>query len=263
MVPALLFCSVYAAVLPAQPVNEEQQTVETPANKSDETAPADAIKKDVATTAQDADGVHRQTEGIIGLILRGGWTMVGLALISTIILAFAIERFLYFRKQNLATKGFSDEFLTKLSHTGLAELGQEYMNDSRLIARILSQGLTRHPNDMEQLEKDIERRATVEMGRLERGLNLLANFGNLAPLLGFFGTVVGMRASFLQFVIQKAPTAQDLAGGVEEALITTAAGLLIAIPTYLVYNLFVYQIDTLGTEIEVATSQIRDHGSQD
>ena len=92
--------------------------------------------------------------------------------------------------------------------------------------------------------------ATVETGKLERGLNLLSNLGNLAPLLGFFGTVVGMRASFLQFVEKAAPTARDLAVGVEEALITTATGLFIAMPTYLIYNLFIYNIDSVTIELE-------------
>ena len=80
--------------------------------------------------------------------------------------------------------------------------------------------------------------------------------GNLAPLLGFFGTVVGMRASFLQFVQKAAPTAQDLASGVEEALITTAAGLLVAIPTYLVHNLFIYYIDNFTMEVERSASVV-------
>jgi biopolymer transport protein ExbB len=108
------------------------------------------------------------------------------------------------------------------------------------------------------VEKSIENTATVEIGKLERGLNLLSNLGNLAPLLGFFGTVVGMRHSFLQFVVKAAPTAKDLAGGVEEALITTQAGLLIAIPTYLVYNLFLYSIDTVTIELERCANELSD-----
>ena len=109
-----------------------------------------------------------------------------------------------------------------------------------------------------RVEKAIETTAAVEIGKLERGLNLLANLGNLAPLLGFFGTVVGMRASFLQFVEKAAPTAKDLAGGVEEALITTAAGLIIAIPTYLIYNLFIYSIDSASIELERCSGEILD-----
>jgi len=67
-----------------------------------------------------------------------------------------------------------------------------------------------------------------------------------------------MRHSFLQFVVKAAPTAKDLAGGVEEALITTQAGLLIAIPTYLVYNLFLYSIDTVTIELERCANELSD-----
>ncbi len=198
----------------------------------------------------------RAREGVWTLLVKGGWTMVPLGLITTIIIAFAIERGFYFRRQKVETKGYFRQLESTLAAGGLPEAEKFLAEDPRLISRILTRALERKNDGFEAVERAVELNASVEVGNLERGLNLLANMGNLAPLLGFFGTVVGMRASFLQFVEKAAPTAQDLAAGVEEALITTAAGLLIAIPTYLVHNLFIYAIDSVTIELERSATAI-------
>ncbi|GIX40646.1 MAG: biopolymer transporter [Leptospiraceae bacterium] len=188
-------------------------------------------------------------ETILDWINKGGGTMYILGLISSIIIGFSLERYYFFKKSGAKIKNYYNEFSNYLE-SGLEELENFLKNDNRLISRILKEGIKYKNKDISLIEKQIENASIIEIGKLEKGLNLLSNLGNLAPLIGFFGTVVGMRNSFLQFVIKVAPTAKDLAGGVEEALITTQAGLLIAIPTYLIYNLFLYWIDSLSIEIE-------------
>ena len=261
---AFLAISTISPVLVGRTLSAQESPEPSPTGKeaSDKQDPRAAQKEiaktDVPPQAAKKKKQQKTDEGLISLIVRGGWTMLGLGLISTIILAFSIERYLYFRRKGVATKGFSDQLASLLQSGDLGAVREELQRKKGLLSEIVAYGIDHQSLGVDGMERALERRATVEIGKLERGLNLLANFGNLAPLLGFFGTVVGMRASFLQFVIQKAPTAQDLAGGVEEALITTAAGLLVAIPTYLIYNLFIYQIDSLTTEVEVAAAQIRD-----
>lgn len=178
--------------------------------------------------------------------------MVGLGLIATIICALGLERGYAFHKQNLRTR----DFFRDIEEKDPADLEAYLKGDPRLISRILLQGL-REGDGAQGFVRGVETTGSVELGKLERGLGLISNLGNLAPLLGFFGTVVGMRASFLQFVEKAAPTARDLAGGVEEALITTAAGLLIAIPAYMLYYLFTYITDHFSVELERATAHIQ------
>ncbi|MEQ9364910.1 MAG: MotA/TolQ/ExbB proton channel family protein [Leptospirales bacterium] len=232
--------------------SEATETAE-PASETGE-----AAAENSEATENDADAAEEDTSGesIFTVIYKGGLTMVGLAIISTIIVAFALERLFYFRNQQIDTRGYYERITASLSEGGLDALEKEIKDDGLLISRILMSGVRKREKGLARLEKEIEGTATVEIGKLERGLNLLANLGNLAPLLGFFGTVVGMRASFLQFVNKAAPTAQDLAGGVEEALITTAAGLLVAIPTYLVHNLFIYYIDNFTMEVERSAAAV-------
>ncbi|MCB1316401.1 MAG: MotA/TolQ/ExbB proton channel family protein [Leptospiraceae bacterium] len=239
------------------------QPVEQPTG-AEETAPADNTENESAADSEDAapDDMAADEnpgdESIFEVIYKGGWTMVGLGLISTIIIAFSLERLFYFRRQKVDTRGFFEWLLEKMRSGNVDSLEQELQQDDRLIARVLSYGLEHRKEGGARFESTVEKNATVEISKLERGLNLLANLGNLAPLLGFFGTVVGMRESFLEFVIKEAPTARDLAGGVETALITTAAGLLIAIPTYLIYNLFIYYIDNFTMEVERSGELLRD-----
>jgi len=223
---------------PATPAAEAK--IEKEAEKKEEEAAPEETKPETGD------------ESLFSLIVRGGWTMVGLGLIATIICALGLERGYAFYKQNLKTRDFFREIQAKEA----GELEGYLKNDPRLIARILSQGFA-EGGGAEGFVRGVETTGSVELGKLERGLGLISNLGNLAPLLGFFGTVVGMRASFLQFVEKAAPTARDLAGGVEEALITTAAGLLIAIPAYMLYYLFTYITDHFSVELERATAHIQ------
>ncbi len=107
-----------------------------------------------------------------------------------------------------------------------------------------------------ELEKAIDTTGTIELGFLERGLVLLATVANVAPLLGFLGTVVGMIMAFESIEAAGDVDATLVAGGIKVALLTTATGLLIAIPTNIAYNFFVTRIDKLIVAMEQGTQQI-------
>lgn len=224
----------------------EQNNTEEATQTSEQSPPAE----------EKGEAENESSGSVLDLLIKGGYTMIGLLLISTIIAAFALERYFFFRRNKLNAKGYFDRIQQALQSGGLDALEKEIQSDDLFLSRILKDGLKRRSHGRREVEKAIETSATVEIGKLERGLNLLSNLGNLAPLLGFFGTVVGMRASFLQFVEKAAPTARDLAVGVEEALITTATGLFIAMPTYLIYNLFIYNIDSVSIELERCTAAV-------
>ncbi len=221
------------------------------------TAPtAETAEQKTEESSTELEDAAAGRESLWAVIMKGGWVMLPLALVSTLIIAFSLERFFFFKRKNLDVKGVYDATLAALREGGVAAVQKTFADDPRLIAHILSAGLGFRDKGADRVDREIANAAQAETGTLERGLNLLSNLGNLAPLLGFLGTVAGMRNSFLQFVVQVAPTAQDLAAGVEEALITTVAGLIIAIPTYLIYNLFIYRIDSFTNEIERCTQAI-------
>jgi len=111
---------------------------------------------------------------------------------------------------------------------------------------------------VEHVEKAIEGAATIEMAFLERGMVWLATVANIAPLLGFLGTVSGMIKAFEAIALAGDIEPSLVASGISEALITTAAGLAIAIPIQALHNFFVSRIDKLIIEMEESSSDLID-----
>jgi biopolymer transport protein ExbB len=127
------------------------------------------------------------------------------------------------------------------------------------VAAILLAGLRRvRERDFSStdVEKAIKTTGTIELGFIERGLPILATISNVAPLLGFLGTVAGMIAAFGAIAEAGQVEASLVAGGIKIALITTAAGLIIAIPVNIAYNFFVTRIDKLIMDMEEGSAKI-------
>jgi biopolymer transport protein ExbB len=125
--------------------------------------------------------------------------------------------------------------------------------------RILSEGLRRHEEGTERVIKAIENAGMIEMARLEKGLVVLATVSTVAPLLGFLGTVIGMIQAFQAIELAGEVEATTVASGIKVALITTAAGLVIAIPVSIAHNYFVSRIDRLVIDMEESAQRTIDH----
>jgi hypothetical protein len=106
------------------------------------------------------------------------------------------------------------------------------------------------------VEKAVQTTGVIELGFLERGLVVLATIANVAPLMGFLGTVAGMIAAFGAIAEAGQVEAQLVAGGIKVALITTATGLIIAVPVNIAYNFFVTRIDKLIIDMEEGTGAV-------
>ncbi|HSJ05678.1 MAG TPA: MotA/TolQ/ExbB proton channel family protein [Longimicrobiales bacterium] len=126
------------------------------------------------------------------------------------------------------------------------------------VAAILYAGLRRlrARQSGADIEKAIQTTGVIELGFLERGLTVLATIANVAPLLGFLGTVAGMISAFGAIAAAGQVEASLVAGGIKIALITTATGLIIAIPVNVAYNFFVTRIDKLIMEMEEGTAHV-------
>jgi biopolymer transport protein ExbB len=125
-------------------------------------------------------------------------------------------------------------------------------------ANILQAGLERRSEGTERVLKAIENQGLLELTKLEKGLVVLATLMNVAPLLGFLGTVVGMIIAFQSIEVAGEVEATLVAGGIKVALLTTAAGLAIAIPVSIAHNYFVSRIDSLVIDMEEAAQKMID-----
>jgi biopolymer transport protein ExbB len=188
---------------------------------------------------------------------KGGPIMWVLLAFSIVALAFIIERFIALRRAKINV----NEFLAKIrkalivnhSVRDAIKICEQYRGP---VASIMKAGLLKYGQPKEDIEKTIENAALYEMGRLERGLVVLATVANVAPLLGFLGTVTGMIKSF--DALQEAGLSDPglVAGGISEALITTATGLAVAIPVQIAYNYFMSRINKFVRDIETAANML-------
>ena len=189
--------------------------------------------------------------------LDGGPIMWPLLILSIIALAVIIERFIALRRAKINV----NEFLAKIrkalvinrSIREAIKVCEQYRGP---VASIMKAGLLKYGQPKEDVQKTIENAALFEMARLERFLALLATVANVAPLIGFFGTVVGMIQSFDALAEAGLSNPALVAVGIKVALITTAGGLAVAIPVQLAYNYFISRINKFVRDIETSANML-------
>jgi len=204
---------------------------------------------------------------MIDLILKGRWFMGPLMLCSIVGLAVIIDRFFYLRR---AIREAEDVLarIDKLNEAGDIDGLQAFCEaHPSLLTKVFREGIHKYkqlqgePNlDFIQAEinKIMEDASLLNTVDLERRLPMLSTVGNVAPLFGFAGTVTGMMDAFEKIAAEANVDASKVAGGIREALITTAAGLVIAIPCVLAYNYFMHQIDALNARVEESANGLMD-----
>lgn len=185
----------------------------------------------------------------------GGFVMWPLLLISVVALGFIIERAWVLYRSGVNTNEFIQKIRDSLLKKKDVQEGIEVCESYRgPVASILKAGLLKHGAPRDEVEKTIENSAIHEMARLERGLGVLATAANIAPLLGFFGTVVGMIQSFDVLATAGLNNPGLVAKGISVALITTATGLLVAIPVQIAYNYLTTKIAGFVREMETSAN---------
>jgi len=188
---------------------------------------------------------------------QGGMWMYPLLFFSLLALTCIIERFIIFTKAKINV----NEFLTKirkalLVNRNVKEAIKVCEQSRGPVASVMKAGLLRYGHSREDIEKTIENAALYELDRLEKRLGVLATTANVAPMIGFLGTVTGMIKSFGTLAEQGLTNPAAVAVGISEALITTATGLIVAIPAQLAYNWYTTKVTRFVRDIETATNML-------
>lgn len=194
------------------------------------------------------------------MMIKGGPLMYPIILCSVIALAVFIERLWYLRRAEINTGEFMEDIAETLRRNKIMEAIDKCNAMPGPIARILKAGILKHDRPRTDIKEAIEDAAVHEVPQLERNLGVLATIAHVTPLLGLLGTVAGMLRAF-QVIEQKAEALMpvnpaDLAGGIWEALITTVAGLSIAIPAYVAYNFLVTRVGGFVLEMEKSATDL-------
>lgn len=190
--------------------------------------------------------------------MAGGWLMVLLVLCSITVLAICIERFYTLNPKKIAPPHLLATVWKQLKAGEMDAPKLRTLKLSSPLGRILAAGLTNAYHGREVMRESIQEAAEHVVHDLERYLNTLGTIAAIAPLIGLLGTVVGMIRVFAEIMAQGTGNASVLAGGISEALITTAAGLTIAIPALAMHRYFVGKIDGIVVELEQETIKLVD-----
>ena len=169
-----------------------------------------------------------------------------------------IWKFLDLSTKSARTKRILKEVDELLTQKRIKEALELTRDTNAPAANILYAGLERHEEGTDRVMKAIENQGLIEMSKLEKGLVILATLTNVAPLLGFLGTVIGMIIAFQSIEAAGEVEATLVAGGIKVALLTTAAGLIIAIPVSIGHNYFVSKIDALVIDMEESAQKMVD-----
>jgi biopolymer transport protein ExbB len=192
------------------------------------------------------------------LFQKGGPAMYPLLLLSVAALTIAVERVLVLYRARTDTEMFMSRVTAALEAQRYDESLEAARKGSGAMARILTSGLEKIRRGRVEVERAIEARGSLEVAKLERGLVLLQAVARTAPLVGFLGTVLGMIKAFEAMGRAGLGDPADVALGISEALITTAAGLAVAIPAFFVHSLFVGKVNRFVMELEEGSIRFLD-----
>lgn len=217
-----------------------------------------------AAEAAPADLVGAEGEKPMHQVLKQKFMEGGVGWMSPILLclilglAIVIERVIYLNLATVSTKKLIAKVEEALANGGVEAAKEICRNTRGPVASIFYQGLDRSGEGIDVVEKSVVAYGSVQSGHLENGLSWISLFIALAPMLGFMGTVVGMISAFDSIEAAGDIAPSMVAGGIKIALLTTVAGLIVAVILQLFYNYLVAKIDSLIIAMEDASISLID-----
>ena len=184
------------------------------------------------------------------LVQAGGWLMVPILLCSVISAAICVERFWTLRATQIVPKNLLVQVWNWIRNNEMDNKKLRELRAGSPLGQILAAGISNHKRGREQMKESIEEVAGHVVHEMERYLNTLGTVAAVTPLLGLLGTVIGMIKVFTAIKLEGTGNAAVLAGGISEALITTAAGLSVAIPSLFFFRFLQRRVDELVITME-------------
>ncbi|TGM47173.1 MotA/TolQ/ExbB proton channel family protein [Leptospira biflexa] len=236
---------------------EAQSTPTTTSTDTTQNTEAPAETPAPAAEAPQEAAPQESEIGLVKLFVTGGWSMWPLLLASIVGFGVILERMYFFFTAKLVRKGYNQDLQDAIDASGMQGV-DEFLkaNEGQRITDVLKNGMEVSQNDPEIFAAGIEREAGEVMTLLEKGLTVLSAVSTIAPLVGFLGTVSGMINAFDAIANADQVNAKVVAGGIKEALITTAAGLIVAIPAMTFYQYLQGRVGFFTSEVEEAANKI-------
>lgn len=202
------------------------------------------------------------TESLFDIIFKGGFLsilIVGiLFVLSLIALSIFIERYFTIKRASKIDENFMNNIRANVVAGNINAAKALCQTTDSPIARMIEKGILRIGKPLRDIDAAIENVGNLEIFRLEKRLSTLASIAGAAPMIGFFGTVTGMILAFREMATEQNVTPDVLAGGIYQALITTAGGLLIGILAFVGYNILVANVEKAVFQMERTTVEFMD-----
>lgn len=257
---ALAFTMIGGQPLFAQDAATDSGATEVAAPATAEEPAADAAAMtDEAATEPEMTGDQSLHQVIKQKFIEGGPLYMAPILICFVLgMALCIERILYLNMASTNTGKLIAKIEDALKTGGVSAAKEVCRNTAGPVASIYYQGFDRADQGLDMVEKGVVSYGSIQMGLLEKGLSWISLFIALAPMLGFFGTVVGMIQAFDAIAAANNISPGIVAGGIGVALITTVAGLIVAMILQVFYNYLVAKVDSVVNEMEDASISLID-----
>lgn len=192
--------------------------------------------------------------------VAGGPIMIPLAICSIVAIGIVLGKLVYFKRIQTNVLELKERVFELLKKDKREEAATICEEDPSPVAKIMKAGILKYGRSRDEIKEAMEDVSLFEIPLLEKRFNALVTIAHISPLLGLLGTVTGMTTCFYTIearaVTMNPVTPGDLAGGIGEALITTVAGLFVAIPTYVAYNYMVSRVNAFIHEMEHAATEI-------
>lgn len=185
---------------------------------------------------------------LLGLLLKGGWLMLPLVLLSLISLYIIVERLLTYRKYLSLSSSFLEAIEEALNNGDVSKIKHICSEQDNIIEKVISKGIDQRQTSNVALVLESESNRMIAF--LEEKLSFLATISGVAPMIGFLGTVTGMIQTFIAISQEKHHISSQLfSSGIYEAMVTTVAGLIVGIIAYLGYNYCIAQVNKATTRL--------------
>ncbi len=194
---------------------------------------------------------------MITLFLKGGPLMILIGLCSVTAMAVFLERVFQFRRAQIDTEKFMSGMRNLLKKESYIEAISICEETPGPVAAVMKAGILKHDQSKEAIKEALENTSHYEIPRLEKNMVILSTIAQISPLIGLLGTVTGMIKAFMK-IQEKAGFVNpgDLAQGIWEALITTAGGLIVAIPAFVAYNYLMHRVTNFVVDMEKSSTEL-------
>jgi biopolymer transport protein ExbB len=187
---------------------------------------------------------------VLEIIIAGGWLMAPIILCSILALTIIAERFWALQRSKVVPHDIGEQVEDWAARHELDRRHIEQLRSESALGRVLAAALINRHRSRDLIKEAVEDTGRHVVHELERFLNTLGTIAGISPLLGLLGTVIGMIKVFSAILVHGVGNANELAGGISEALITTAAGLTVAIPSFFFYRYFKGRVEEYVVSME-------------